>query len=63
MVHAPREVVTSIMVVSVGEIVLALILVRLILIVNRGVGTLIHGPRTSSQSDDSETGTLLSGGG
>ena len=46
MVHAPREVVTSIMVVSVGEIVLALILVRLILIVNRGVGTLIHGPRT-----------------
>ena len=35
MVHAPREVVTSIMVVCVGEIVLALILVRLILIVNR----------------------------
>ena len=34
MVHAPREVVTSIMVVGVGEIVLALILVRLILIVN-----------------------------
>ena len=34
MVHAPREVVTSIMVVKVGEIVLALIVVRLILIVN-----------------------------